>query len=76
MNADFSVEQTFIAAFLDAAPELKPAWEAYAEDEYEFIPTSAMYDLARGIVTLVNTQISSPSDSIDDASYRLSVLGH
>ena len=68
---DYGSEADFVREFLEAAPELRPAWEAYAEDEYEFIPTSAMYELARGIVTLVNTHLSSPSDSIDDALKRI-----
>jgi len=68
---EYAADQKFVFEFLEAAPELMPAWEEYAEDEDEFIPTSAMYDLARGIVTLVNTQLSSPNDSIDDALKRI-----
>ena len=68
---EYAAHQKYVFAFLEAAPELMPAWEEYAEDEDEFIPTSAMYDLARGIVTLVNTQLSSPNDSNDDALKRI-----
>ncbi len=68
---EYRVEKEFVFALLGDVPELMPAWKGYAEDEYEFVPTSAMYDLARGIVTLVNTQLSSPNDSIDDALKRI-----
>ena len=71
---EYAAHQKYVFEFLEAAPELMPAWEEYAEDEDEFIPTSAMYDLARGIVTLVNTQLSSPNDSIDDALKRIFVF--
>ena len=68
---EYAEQQQFIFGLLDAAPELKPAWEDYAADEYEFIPTTAMYDLARGIVKLVHEQMDSPTPARDDALQRI-----
>ena len=68
---EYSIHHNFVLAFLKAAPELKPFWEEYARDEYEFIPTSAMYDLARGVVALVTLQLESPSEDLDDGLKRI-----
>ena len=68
---EYAENQRFILAFLDKAPELGSVWDTYAADEYELVPTSAMYDLARGIVQLLNVQLASPNASTDDALKRI-----
>ena len=68
---EFAVEKNFVFYLLREAPELGLAWEEYSTDEYEFIPTSAMYDLARGIVQLVNKQLFDPATERNEALIRI-----
>ena len=49
---EYAAEYAFVESLIQQVPEMRPIWEAFEADWGEFIPTTLMYDIARGLVSL------------------------
>jgi len=56
VSVDFEPEEKdqydFVRSLVEAVPELQPIWDAFDSEWDEFLPSTLMYDLARGMVVL------------------------
>ena len=49
---EYAAEYAFVESLVHQVPEMRSIWEAFEADWGEFIPTTLMYDIARGLVSL------------------------
>jgi hypothetical protein len=60
----------FVSSLVEAVPELQPIWDTFAVEWDEFLPSTLMYDLARGMVALAQEVQASGKESSATALAR------